>query len=66
MTGEHIVCDIYCKGCQNVLGWKYVKPFLNKKYSDPIQDKAADEDQKYKEGKFILEKAHLKKMYWQP
>ena len=24
MTGLHTVCDIFCKGCQNLIGWKYV------------------------------------------
>ena len=25
LTGLHTVCDIYCKGCNNNVGWKYVK-----------------------------------------
>ncbi len=31
MTGIHIVADIYCNVCSNVLGWKYVRfisPFI--------------------------------------
>ncbi|CAN6205896.1 unnamed protein product [Urochloa humidicola] len=42
MTGMHIVNDIYCSCCQRLLGWRY--------------EKAYNEDQKYKEGKYILEK----------
>ncbi|GAA6062992.1 hypothetical protein JCM10212_004974 [Sporobolomyces blumeae] len=42
-TGLHTVRDIMCQKCGEVLGWKY--------------DKAYEPQQKYKEGKFILEKA---------
>ncbi|TPX33404.1 hypothetical protein SmJEL517_g03688 [Synchytrium microbalum] len=42
-TGMHTVRDIYCTKCGQLLGWRYVK--------------AAEEDQKYKERKFILERA---------
>jgi len=44
-TGLHIVRDIHCVKCERILGWKY--------------DKAYEESQKYKEGKFILERALL-------
>lgn len=40
-TGIHIVRDIECSNCQQVVGWKY--------------DKAYEPHEKYKEGKFILE-----------
>lgn len=40
-TGKHIVRDIYCRQCNNTVGWKY--------------DKAFEQTEKYKEGKFILE-----------
>lgn len=40
-TGRHIVRDVLCNQCQDVVGWKY--------------DKAYEDDQKFKEGKFILE-----------
>lgn len=42
ITGLHTVCDCYCITCNSVLGWKY--------------EVAYEESQKYKEGKFILEK----------
>ncbi|RCV43127.1 hypothetical protein SEVIR_9G271100v4 [Setaria viridis] len=42
-TGPHIVNDIYCICCQEIIGWRY--------------EKAYEESQKYKEGKFILERA---------
>jgi len=41
-TGNHTVRDIYCIKCGTVLGWKY--------------DFAYDVSQKYKEGKYILER----------
>ncbi|KAF9520528.1 hypothetical protein BS47DRAFT_1286992 [Hydnum rufescens UP504] len=41
-TGLHTVRDIYCVKCGTTLGWKY--------------DKAHVEAQKYKEGKYILER----------
>nr|XP_019706345.1 protein yippee-like isoform X3 [Elaeis guineensis] len=42
MTGLHTVSDIFCVGCGSIVGWKY--------------DAAHDKNQKYKEGKFILER----------
>ncbi|KXS18404.1 yippee-like protein [Gonapodya prolifera JEL478] len=44
-TGLHIVRDIGCAQCGAVVGWKY--------------EKAYESSQKYKEGKFILERALL-------
>ncbi|CAN6299633.1 unnamed protein product [Urochloa humidicola] len=41
-TGCHTVNDIYCICCQEIIGWRY--------------EKAYEESQKYKEGKFILER----------
>lgn len=41
-TGDHIVRDILCCKCKNTLGWKY--------------DFAYEDSQKYKEGKYILER----------
>ena len=41
VTGAHTVGDISCAQCGSVLGWKYVA--------------AAEEAQRYKVGKFILE-----------
>ncbi|KIR52008.1 hypothetical protein I315_05649 [Cryptococcus gattii Ru294] len=41
-TGRHTVRDIYCRVCHTTLGWKY--------------DFAFEHDQKYKEGKYILER----------
>mmetsp|Transcript_26250 Transcript_26250/g.30350 ORF Transcript_26250/g.30350 Transcript_26250/m.30350 type:complete len:110 (-) Transcript_26250:97-426(-) len=45
LSGCHTVCDIFCSFCHNYLGWRYLK--------------AHREDQKYKEGKYILERALL-------
>ncbi|GMH36324.1 hypothetical protein BSKO_04192 [Bryopsis sp. KO-2023] len=47
ITGLHTVADIYCTCCNAVLGWKYEQAF--------------EESQKYKEGKFIIEKARVMK-----
>ncbi|KAH8120548.1 yippee-like protein [Phellopilus nigrolimitatus] len=44
-TGNHTVRDIYCVKCGTTLGWKY--------------DFAYDLSQKYKEGKYILERQLL-------
>jgi hypothetical protein len=41
VTGAHVVADISCVGCGDVVGWKYVD--------------ARDPGQRYKVGKFILE-----------
>jgi len=45
MTGLHSVADIFCTGCGGCLGWKYIEAF--------------ESSQKYKEGKFIVEKARV-------
>ncbi|KAK6943116.1 Yippee/Mis18/Cereblon [Dillenia turbinata] len=42
MTGLHTVVDLFCVGCGEILGWKY--------------EIAYEKNQKYKEGKFILER----------
>eukprot|EP00657_Telonema_sp_P-1_P000638 TRINITY_DN1122_c0_g1_i2.p1 TRINITY_DN1122_c0_g1~~TRINITY_DN1122_c0_g1_i2.p1 ORF type:complete len:114 (-),score=28.38 TRINITY_DN1122_c0_g1_i2:174-515(-) len=47
ITGLHTVADIYCNQCRSVVGWKY--------------EEAYEESQKYKEGKFIMEKAMIAK-----
>nr|ACO87677.1 yippee-like protein [Brachypodium sylvaticum] len=44
-TGLHTVCDIFCVGCGSILGWKYVS--------------AVEKSQRYKEGKFILERCKI-------
>eukprot|EP01104_Vermistella_antarctica_P011694 TRINITY_DN3299_c0_g1_i3.p1 TRINITY_DN3299_c0_g1~~TRINITY_DN3299_c0_g1_i3.p1 ORF type:complete len:141 (+),score=22.28 TRINITY_DN3299_c0_g1_i3:379-801(+) len=45
ITGLHSVADVLCNDCQSVLGWKYEEAF--------------EESEKYKVGKFILEKAKI-------
>lgn len=45
LTGLHAVADIYCECCKTPLGWKY--------------EHAYESSQKYKEGKFIIELAHM-------
>lgn len=45
ITGLHTVCDIFCKRCKTLVGWTY--------------QKAYESNQKYKEGKFIVEKINL-------
>ena len=47
ITGLHTVADIHCNSCETVLGWKYEHAF--------------EHSQKYKEGKYILEKALIVK-----
>lgn len=48
LTGRNLVSDIYCNTCAHVIGWTYIE--------------SLDQDQKYKEGKFVIEKAFLTKL----
>ncbi len=43
LTGRHMVRDVSCKNCDTKLGWIY--------------EFATEENQRYKEGKVILERA---------
>lgn len=45
-TGMHMVADIFCNCCGQIVGWKY--------------EAAHENSQKYKEGKFILERAKMR------
>lgn len=45
ITGLHSVSDIFCKRCDTMVGWTYAKAY--------------EHTQKYKEGKFIIEKINL-------
>jgi hypothetical protein len=45
ITGVHSVCDIFCDRCKTIVGWTYLKAY--------------EPSQKYKEGKFIVEKINL-------
>ncbi|KAI7734147.1 hypothetical protein M8C21_020551 [Ambrosia artemisiifolia] len=49
LTGRFVVADVYCSNCKEVLGWKYLKSF--------------DDSQRYKLGRFIIEKAKVLKEY---
>uniref|UniRef100_A0A2P2K2E9 Protein yippee-like n=1 Tax=Rhizophora mucronata TaxID=61149 RepID=A0A2P2K2E9_RHIMU len=44
-TGLHTVADIFCVGCGSIVGWKY--------------ETAPNENQKYKEGKSVLERCKV-------
>lgn len=44
-TGLHTVCDIYCIQCHDNVGWYY--------------SNAYEQSQKYKEGKYIIEKEKM-------
>ena len=44
-TGKHMVHDIHGNKCLRVVGWRYERAF--------------EQSQKYKEGKFVLERAKL-------
>lgn len=50
LTGLHTVNDIYCKCCHQILGWRY--------------EKAYEEQEKYKEGKYIIERTRMLKEGW--
>ena len=76
ITGLHTVADIYCKFCNNILGWKYVRKLEGGKGEEKYrvvtvgcverafaaQEQAYVDSEKYKEGKFILEKAKMVKV----
>ncbi|KAG2155424.1 yippee zinc-binding/DNA-binding /Mis18, centromere assembly-domain-containing protein [Suillus clintonianus] len=60
-TGNHTVRDIYCVKCATVLGWKYVRHDIslhNPSHSLLLsfKDRAYEQSQQYKEGKYILER----------
>ncbi|CDW55466.1 protein yippee 1 [Trichuris trichiura] len=66
LTGLHAVADIYCECCKTTLGWKYQ---ANVDGNGSIttccgegrffQEHAFESSQKYKEGKYIIELAHM-------
>ncbi|KAJ2716941.1 hypothetical protein H4R19_000340 [Coemansia spiralis] len=45
MTGLHTVCDLYCRRCNALVGWKYLR--------------AHDKAQRYKEGRYVLEQSQI-------
>ncbi|KIO30675.1 hypothetical protein M407DRAFT_242084 [Tulasnella calospora MUT 4182] len=45
LTGVHTVADILCVGCGSLVGWTYLK--------------AHEQSQRYKEGKYIIEKERI-------
>ncbi|KAF3442012.1 hypothetical protein FNV43_RR15928 [Rhamnella rubrinervis] len=45
LSGLHMVADIFCCSCGQIVGWKY--------------EVAQDKSQKYKEGKFVLERDRI-------
>eukprot|EP01111_Echinosteliopsis_oligospora_P001085 TRINITY_DN1143_c0_g1_i4.p1 TRINITY_DN1143_c0_g1~~TRINITY_DN1143_c0_g1_i4.p1 ORF type:complete len:114 (-),score=9.80 TRINITY_DN1143_c0_g1_i4:42-383(-) len=47
-TGLHTVADIYCVDCNDLIGWTYEAAYVD--------------DQKYKIGKYILEKEKITKI----
>lgn len=47
MTGLHKVKSVICIGCRQVVGWTYVFAY--------------EESEKYKEGKFIVEREYMAK-----
>ncbi|CAN6330105.1 unnamed protein product, partial [Urochloa humidicola] len=44
-TGMHTVCDIFCVACGSMVGWKYLA--------------AVEKTQRYKVGKFLLDRAEV-------
>ena len=48
MTGLHVISDLKCLNCSKTIGWKYVECF--------------ESNQKYKQGKYLLEKEHVQKL----
>eukprot|EP00347_Sterkiella_histriomuscorum_P002552 403367709 len=48
-TGMHQVRDVYCVSCLQVIGWTYVRAYVD--------------SEKYKEGKTVIEKFYIKKKF---
>lgn len=65
MTGLHTVRDVYCTQCHLPLGWTYVRTLAaGSSVASPsplccVQDEAFEQSQKYKEGKFVIEKVRM-------
>ena len=49
ITGLYTIAEIFCCNCGQELGWKYIR--------------ASEDRQKFKEGKFIIERAKIVKEY---
>ncbi|KAK4770257.1 hypothetical protein SAY87_030789 [Trapa incisa] len=49
MSGSFTIAPIYCSNCGEELGWKYLRADVDK--------------QKFKEGKFVIEKSKIIKEY---
>lgn len=49
LTGDHLVADVSCTSCHNCVGWKYITAYAP--------------SQKYKEGRYILERALVAKIH---
>lgn len=49
ITGYFAIANIYCHTCGEEMGWKYIQAY--------------NEREKFKEGKFIIEKAKILKEY---
>ncbi|KAJ1992778.1 hypothetical protein GGI25_003334 [Coemansia spiralis] len=45
MTGMHTVCNLQCRICDALIGWKYIH--------------AHDRSQQYKEGRYVLEQSRI-------
>ncbi|GAU21313.1 hypothetical protein TSUD_372070 [Trifolium subterraneum] len=45
LSGMHTVADIFCCCCGQIIGWKY--------------ESAHEKSQKFKEGKFVLERGRI-------
>lgn len=63
ITGMHTVADISCANCNTLVGWCYVRA-LRMLHHQPLltaalQIAADDDSQKYKEGKYVLEKTRI-------
>ncbi|XP_028554138.1 putative yippee-like protein Os10g0369500 isoform X1 [Dendrobium catenatum] len=64
LSGLHTVNDVHCSSCQQILGWRYLLEEKNfyAAHRTKKKEKAYEESQKYKEGKYILEKAKVMKV----
>lgn len=49
-TGVHLIRDIFCKSCNASVGWTYIRAY--------------ELTERYKEGKYIMERNQTEKLDW--
>ncbi|PRP79309.1 hypothetical protein PROFUN_13003 [Planoprotostelium fungivorum] len=58
-SGVYLICDLHFVYCHQRLGWHYVSQTRTRETPTIIQEESASDEQKYKEGKCVLEKQQI-------